>query len=114
VSGSADEGGDILLEFEGIEEHIVMRVDEARRPARVRWTCKEHTSLPDWSGTRVLFEIVPRGVEGSEIAFEHVGLSPRLECYEECEQGWDHFLVSLGSLVERGHGTPFGGRRRRA
>jgi uncharacterized protein YndB with AHSA1/START domain len=113
VSGSASAGGEILLEFEGIDEHIVMRVEEARQPSRVRWACLEHTSLPDWRGTRVLFELAPRGKEGSELAFEHVGLSPTLECYESCEQGWDHFLASLVALVDRGRGTPFGSSRGR-
>ena len=28
------------------------------------------------------------------LRFKHVGLNPKLECYQICERGWDHFLKS--------------------
>ncbi len=40
--------------------------------------------------------------------FRHVGLRPSFDCYEMCEDGWEHFLTSLVGYVDRGEGTPFG------
>jgi uncharacterized protein YndB with AHSA1/START domain len=112
VTGSAVAGGEFKLEFEGLDEHIMMRVDKAVRPSSVHWTCVEHTELDDWNGTRIQFDLAPHGPGRCELGFRHVGLRPALECYETCEQGWDHFLASLGAYVMEGEGTPFGAERR--
>lgn len=112
VSGSDGLGGELRFEFEGLEEHIIMRVDYVKRPSTVRWTCVEHTELDDWSGTQVAFDIAPRGAEGCELSFRHVGLRPSFDCYEMCEDGWEHFLASLVGYVDRGEGTPFGAEGR--
>jgi len=107
VKGSDAPGGAIRLEFEGLDEHIDLRVDTSRRPAEVEWTIIEHTSLEDWNGTRVRFELAPRGPKTTALSFRHIGLSPKLECYDRCEAGWEHFLGSLTALVELGRGQPF-------
>jgi uncharacterized protein YndB with AHSA1/START domain len=114
VKGSDAPGGAIRLEFEGLDEHIDLRVNASRRPAQVEWSIIEHTSLEDWTGTKVRFELTARGPKTTALSFRHVGLSPKLECFEQCEAGWDHFLGSLISLVEQGRGEPFGSRRRRS
>jgi uncharacterized protein YndB with AHSA1/START domain len=116
VGGSTAPGREIRFNFEGLDEHIIMRVDEATRPACVRWTCLKHTGLDDWAGTALTFDLASRGSDGSELGFQHVGLSPHLECYATCEQGWEHFLASLVSYIDRGVGAPFGtgGRHQRS
>jgi uncharacterized protein YndB with AHSA1/START domain len=108
VSGSAANGGDIRFEFEGLDEHIIMHVETATRPKSIRWTCVEHTELDDWNATKIAFEVAPRGAEGCELSFRYLGLTPKFECYEMCEGGWDHFLASLVAYVDDGQGTPFG------
>jgi uncharacterized protein YndB with AHSA1/START domain len=114
ASGSAKPGGTIRLEFEGMDEHIDMRVDAATRPARVVWTILEHTSLEEWAETKVSFSLEPSAEGECVLSFRHEGLSPKLACYEDCEAGWEHFLGSLVSLAERGKGSPFRGRKRRS
>jgi uncharacterized protein YndB with AHSA1/START domain len=111
VCGSAAEGQEMRFDFEGMDEHIRMRVDRLERPKSVAWTCIAHSSLDDWAGTKITFDLVPRGKEGTELHFRHVGLEPDLECYESCEAGWDHFLRSLARYVDQGRGTPFRGDR---
>jgi uncharacterized protein YndB with AHSA1/START domain len=111
VTGSASAGGDLRFEFEGLEEHVVMHVDRMERSSSVHWTCVEHTRLEDWKGTRVLFDLAPRGPGGCDLTFRHVGLTPALDCYEQCDRGWDHFLASLVAYVDQGEGSPFGRRR---
>jgi uncharacterized protein YndB with AHSA1/START domain len=113
VKGSDKPGGVIRLEFEGRGEHIDLRVDTSRRPAEVEWSIIEHTSLEDWNGTMVRFELEPRGPMTTAVSFRHAGLSPKLECFDQCEAGWDHFLGSLTALVERGRGEPFRSAPRR-
>ena len=114
VSGTSERGGTMRLEFEGMDEHIDLRVVSSRRPTEIEWSVVEHTSLDDWAGTRIRFEVFPAGDDASTLAFQHVGLSPKLECYDQCEAGWDHFLDSLVAFAERGEGAPFRSRRGRS
>jgi uncharacterized protein YndB with AHSA1/START domain len=69
VGGSTAPGREIRFNFEGLDEHIIMRVDEATRPACVRWTCLKHTGLDDWAGTALTFDLASRGSDGSELGF---------------------------------------------
>jgi len=108
VSGEADAGGTIRFEFAGMDERILMHVDVAERPTIVRWTCLEHSGLPEWNGTKLEFHMLPVSSDRCDLRFRHVGLTPALECFEDCRRGWDHFLASLAEFVERGKGTPFG------
>lgn len=107
VDGSTAEGDDVRLEFEGLDQHIIMHVDAARRPSEVRWTCVIHTALPEWQGTEVRWSIHDRGAGACELALTHVGLTPELECFDHCEVGWDRFLESIVGYVERGKGAPY-------
>jgi uncharacterized protein YndB with AHSA1/START domain len=107
VSGSEGEGGEIVLGFEGLEEHIRLRIDAARPPFFLQWACIEHTGLSDWANTRMTFELRSISPGRTELYFEHVGLTPELECYGHCRLGWDRFLSSLKDYIEHGHGKPF-------
>jgi uncharacterized protein YndB with AHSA1/START domain len=113
VTGSDKVGGTMRLAFEGLDEHIDLRIESARRPSAVEWSVVEHASLDEWNGTTIRFELSPEGAASCRLAFRHRGLSPKLACYDDCEAGWDHFLGSIVSLAERGKGKPFGSGRRR-
>ena len=86
-------------------------------PSRlVEWECVEQVhsketgwaDLHDWQGTTVRFEIEPKGDGASTLRFEHVGLSPVLECYETCDSAWRYYVGdSLKAYVETGQGKPF-------
>jgi uncharacterized protein YndB with AHSA1/START domain len=108
ASGSDRPGGTLRLEFEGLNEHIELCVIACHRPTEVVWSVLKHTSLEEWTGTTIDFALSPRGSHACAVEFRHQGLSPRLGCYDDCEAGWNHFLSSLVSLIERGAGTPFG------
>jgi hypothetical protein len=34
-------------------------------------------------------------------------LTPKLECFVDCKNGWDHFLPSLRQFVDTGVGNPW-------
>ena len=107
VLGSGAAGGEMRLEFEGLDEHIVLRVEKANRPSTVQWSCVVHSGLPEWAGTKMIFDLVERTPRECELSFRHLGLTPKLECYEDCRLGWDHFLMSLVGYAEQGKGTPW-------
>jgi len=100
-------GGTLRFEFEGLSQHIIMRVDEARPDSLVKWTCLTHSALAEWNNTSVVWDLRQTGRDQCELRLEHVGLNPGLECYDHCEVGWDHYLSSITGYVERGRGTPY-------
>ena len=45
---------------------------------------------------------------GTELGFRHAGLTPQLECWDDCFAGWTHFMARIKTFAESGTGTPFG------
>jgi uncharacterized protein YndB with AHSA1/START domain len=107
VGGNPTSSGEIRFAFAGLDEEIVMRVEEATRPSTVIWHCVKHTGHPEWAGTRIVFELEPGEGAPGMLRFRHIGLVPALSCYETCETGWDRFLTSLVDYAERDTGSPF-------
>ena len=62
--------------------------------------------MDDWVGTTLHFDIEALPTGGTELRFRHAGLTPRLECFTDCQSGWDHFIPSIGAYVETGVGNP--------
>jgi uncharacterized protein YndB with AHSA1/START domain len=106
ATGSGEAGSEITLTFGGQEVRI--RVDEADRPARVRWTVLVSVPLPDWVGTTITFDIEPAADAGSVLRFAHHGLVPQLECFSMCSAGWTQYLASLVDYVDHNGGNAFG------
>jgi hypothetical protein len=102
ASGSTDDGGELRLGFDGLDERIVMHVDRVAPPAQVEWLCVTHTSSRDWDGTRLSFELVDSGPAACELHFRHSGIDPEL-----VEPGWERFLESMAAYSERGAGAPY-------
>ena len=106
ATGSGKTGGDLSLYFEGLNEPFVMHVDEATE-ASIQWTSQFNSILPDWAGTKIIFSLFAPTPETCELNFRHIGLTPQLECYGQCEAGWNRFLPSLVAYAERGEGAPY-------
>jgi hypothetical protein len=105
VSGSGEQGGELAFTF-GDAVPLRMRVDVVR-PDLVQWTCLGY-KMPDWTGTVLHFELADAAGGGCELAFRHEGLTPKLECFDDCRNGWNYFIPSLQSWVDSGDGTPRG------
>jgi uncharacterized protein YndB with AHSA1/START domain len=103
AAGDADTGD--TLRFLMGDQEVVMRVEEADCASRVRWSVLVCEPAPDWNGTSIIFDLEPVGA-GTELRFQHLGLNPSLECFENCQAGWTHFLASLVDYVDRGAGNP--------
>jgi uncharacterized protein YndB with AHSA1/START domain len=108
ISGTVGLRREFQLGFEGLDEIIRIRVDEARKPQIVRWTVLEHSGLPEWNGTSIAFALANSGARKTTLHFQHNGLRPQLACYDDCRAGWDHFLDSLASVAAGNPGSPFG------
>lgn len=108
VAGKATSGGELRFGFAGLEEYIIMRVVQCKRPSSVYWSCVVHTSLPEWKATQPRFDLVRESPGSCRLDFQHIGLTPQLECFDDCRLGWDHFLASLIAYVEQGAGMPYG------
>lgn len=58
----------------------------------------------EWNGTRIGFEIAEDKGE-TKIHFTHYGLTPGVECFADCSNGWNQFLKhSLVKLINTGKG----------
>lgn len=106
AEGDPTAGGQITFNFAPGSE-AVMHVEFAERGVGVRWTTTA-CMVEDWVGTSQHFDLEPLAAGGTAINFRHAGLTPRLECYDDCRSGWDHFIPSLHSYLETGTGNPNG------
>jgi len=60
----------------------------------------------EWNGTEVVFNISQKN-NATQIDFTHIGLVPGVECYNDCEVGWDgHVKNSLVKFINEGKGMP--------
>jgi uncharacterized protein YndB with AHSA1/START domain len=107
ATGSGESGGELRF-IMNAPEPLVVHVDEATRPASVRWTVTDCPFLPEWNGTRPTFIITTVDGDATELDFHHQGLSQELECIDMCSRSWDHYMTSLRDYVELGRGSPFG------
>jgi len=59
----------------------------------------------EWANTRLIFDLVENnGI--TELTFTHEGLTPDVECYNDCESGWTHWIkTSLFSYFTTGKGV---------
>ena len=92
----------------------VMQIESLVPDREVRWHCVQaHIDAPwlqhkdEWVGTHIVFKLSPQDGGGTRLDFEHVGLSPAIQCFDVCRDGWNLFLASLQGLVDTGQGHPF-------
>ncbi len=108
----ADNGG-ITVRFSGKNFQTLRLLDPAPgKKATWEWIAQYFplegtTQTDEWVGTRVSFNIQANPDGSSTLVFTHIGLTPQLFCYDKCDAGWNHFLVSLRAYCETGRGTPY-------
>jgi hypothetical protein len=60
----------------------------------------------EWTNTQVVFELSEKA-GATKINFTHIGLTPDVECYNDCFAGWTgHVKGSLVKLLTDGKGMP--------
>jgi len=82
-----------------------MRVEEAREPVAVAWTCIG--GAEQWIDARISFDI-RQHEGGSRLVFRQgYGRGLDDESYGIYNFNWGHYLASLRAYCETGMGTPF-------
>lgn len=107
VAGSLAPGTRFELGFPRSDTTIEMRVERARPPRLVEWTCLAHSEHPEWKGTILEFRLSERGPASTGLSFRHAGLDRRLGCYGASERDWERVLTDLRETVETGGAPPF-------
>jgi len=87
--------GDIFKTFEVKElepnKKMVWQVIDCYMP----WLSDKH----EWTDTSVVWDISKEN-DSTKITMRHIGLVPEVECYKDCEKGWNYYLnESLAKLV---------------
>lgn len=80
-------------------------------PSKIKWyilDCNLHwlQDKKEWKGHTITWDISNTG-DDVTIAFTQAGLTPALECYTNCEKGWNFYVgESLRDLINTGTGRP--------
>ena len=109
-AGSAKELGDTFTVTFG-ETFVDFKISEAIVDQRIVWEVA-NCYLPwlkdktEWNGTSVAWDVT--SVDGvTTVAMTHIGLTPEVECYQGCEEGWNHHIhQSLVQFLNEGKGSP--------
>jgi hypothetical protein len=60
----------------------------------------------EWTETKIYFEISGKNNK-TQLQFTHEGLTPQIECFGDCSNGWNYYLKeSLLPLITKGKGQP--------
>jgi hypothetical protein len=60
----------------------------------------------EWNGTTCSFEIASEG-DKTKLTFTHIGLTPQIQCFSDCCNGWTHYLqLSLLPFITTGKANP--------
>ena len=93
------------------ETFVDFQISELIPNKKVVWRvigCNLHwiNNKKEWNCTEVVFEISEKE-NSTQIDFTHVGLVPGIECYNDCEAGWNgHVTGSLVKFINEGKGMP--------
>jgi len=85
------------------------RVVEVTPGKKVVWLITESQlnftkDKSEWTGTKISFEISEINNQ-TQLRFTHVGLVPKIECYNDCSNAWSQLIQeSLFSLITTGKG----------
>lgn len=108
--GSAQKTGDAFTVRFG-ETFVNFTITEAIPNKKIVWyvsDCNLHwlKDKKEWKDTSIVWEISGND-HTSKIDMTHVGLVPEVECYNNCETGWNHFIKeSLFKLLTEQKGLP--------
>lgn len=100
---STEVGGKHSFRFERMLFNS-MQVIKLEPSKKIQWKCME--GWQEWLGTEVIFTLTPNKEGGTDLLFEHKGLTPNLKCFKMCSQGWNKTLKSLKDYVDTGKGNP--------
>jgi len=108
--GKALNAGDTFTVRFG-ETRVDFKITEAIPGKKIVWyvtDCYLHwlNNKTEWNDTKVVWEISEES-NPTQIKMTHIGLTPDIECYEDCKVGWTgHVTRSLVNLLNENKGQP--------
>jgi hypothetical protein len=94
--------GDVSVDFKIIEFVPNQKVVWLVTDCNLTWL----NNKKEWNGNTMVWEISTEN-NLTQINFTHVGLVPELECYNDCNEGWNfHIGKSLLKLMTEHKGMP--------
>ena len=111
ITGETDRlGGLFTYRYKDIHR-TTQKITEWVPSKRVVWHVTESylsfvNDKDEWTDTDVVFEISRKGSK-TELRFTHVGLTPKMECFGGCSDGWGYYInESLLPFITAGKGAP--------
>ncbi|WP_167033362.1 SRPBCC family protein [Chryseobacterium sp. Tr-659] len=111
--GTAAKVGAVFTIRFGDNIYKTMRVKELVDHSKVIWDVEDSLiALPElnnqteWIGTTIIWNIEQKE-NLTQLQVTHIGLSPDVECYDICSDGWLQFMNSLKLFLETGKGSPY-------
>lgn len=110
IEGHTDRLGEFTYRYEDIH-YSRQRITELRPAQRIVWRVLDaylsFTEDPrEWVGTEITFDLRPQA-DQTQVCFSHLGLSPELECFDQCSSAWGFYInESLYGLITAGTGQP--------
>jgi Activator of Hsp90 ATPase homolog 1-like protein len=107
--GSPEKQNDMFVVKMGGDSFFNFKVAELIPDKKVVWLVTDcnmpwYSDKKEWANTKLIFDLSENnGV--TTLKFTHAGLTPSVECYKDCEFGWNHWITrSLFSYFTTGKG----------
>jgi hypothetical protein len=104
ITADNDIAAGAILRFRFGNSGPDMKVKNIIPGKRVEWECVDGPE--DWIGTKIFFDLERHG-DKSILHFGQTGWKNENDFYMHCNCRWAYFMLSIKSLIETGHGTPY-------
>ncbi|EQA47124.1 hypothetical protein LEP1GSC050_0696 [Leptospira broomii serovar Hurstbridge str. 5399] len=108
-AGNSEKQDDKFTVNMGGDSFFNFTVEELIPDKRVVWLVTDcnmpwYSDKKEWAKTKLIFDLNENNGM-TELNFTHEGLTPNVECYNDCAPGWTHWIkTSLFSYFTTGKG----------
>jgi hypothetical protein len=109
-TGNSEKQNDKFVVNMSGDSFFNLTVEELVPGKKVVWLVTDcnmpwYTDKKEWTNTRLVFDAKENN-RITELHFTHEGLTPDVECYNDCVPGWTHWIkTSLSSYLTTGKGV---------
>lgn len=101
VGGEPGEGGELRFGTTDSDDYTQVEVTSLVSPSEVAWRVLEDNGYAgEWNDTTILFHL-QEDLDGSTLlSLSHQGLTPVLDCFSDCVEGWSDHLRRIKRQAE--------------
>ena len=101
VSGDPAELGELRFGLHDSDDHARVQVSGTLFPTDVAWSVLEDNGYGgEWLDSSIRFHLQEELDASTTLSLHHHGLTPLLDCYEDCATGWDRRLQDIRQAAE--------------